>query len=233
MLNIKQFHYGADNFSYLIYSERQALVIDGGASQEIIAFVRRNSLELTIVTNTHQHFDHTSGNGQILKATKAQFLDFADLPDNREIQIDTEKIFVYRTPGHTDDSVCFHAGNALISGDTLFNGTIGNCFSGNLKNFHLSIKRLMTLPEETVIYAGHDYVKDSLAFAKRLEPDNEDIDSFGNSYDSHHVFSTMADERRINPYLRFNEDPIINLLKKKNLPSATEWERWKSLMSIE
>jgi hydroxyacylglutathione hydrolase len=43
----------------------------------------------------------------------------------------------------------------------------------------------------------------------------------------------MADERRINPYLRFNEEPIVKLLKKKNLPYATEWERWKSLMSIE
>jgi hypothetical protein len=43
----------------------------------------------------------------------------------------------------------------------------------------------------------------------------------------------MADERQINPYLRFNEESIINLLKANNLPCATEWERWESLMSIE
>ena len=91
----------------------------------------------------------------------------------------------------------------------------------------------MALPDETIIYAGHDYVKDSLAFARRLEPDNKDIESFRKSYDANHVVSTMADERRINPYLRFNEEPIIKLLKMKGLPCATEWERWQSLMSIE
>lgn len=233
MLNVEQIPYDADNFSYLIYGEKQALAIDAGAWKEILSILERNNLNLVFTANTHQHFDHTSGNDQILKATKAQFLDFADLTDNKEIKIDGETILVYRTPGHTSDSVCFHAGNALISGDTLFNGTIGNCFTGDLKSFYLSIRRLMTLPDETIIYAGHDYVQDSLAFAGRLEPDNKDIDNFRISCDNNYVCSTMADERRINPYLRFNEGTIINLLKKRGLPCATEWERWQSLMSIE
>jgi hydroxyacylglutathione hydrolase len=233
MLSVEQFRYSDDNFSYLIYGKRQAVAIDGGAWQEILNFLKSNSLELTSVTNTHGHFDHTSGNDELRKLTKAQFLNFAELPDDKEIPIDGRGIFVYRTSGHTADSVCFHAGNALISGDTLFNGTIGNCFTGDLKSFYLSIKRLMALPDETVIYAGHDYVRDSLAFAMYLEPDNKEIEIFGNAYDAGHVYSTMADERRINPYLRFNEEPIIKLLEKKGLPCATELERWKSLMSIE
>ena len=233
MLSVEQFRYDADNFAYLIYGKRQALAIDGGAWQEVLAFLKSNSLSLTIVTNTHGHFDHTSGNDRLLESTKAQFLDFARLPDDQEILIDGEKIFVYRTPGHTTDSVCFHAGHALISGDTLFNGTIGNCFTGDQKSFYLSIKRLMALPYETVIYAGHDYIRDSLAFARYLEPDNKEIDGFLGFYDPDHVYSTMADERRINPYLRFNEESIVKLLAKKGLPCATEWERWQSLMSIE
>jgi len=233
MLNVEQFRYDADNFGYLIYGKREAIAVDGGAWQEILDFLKSNSLELTIVTNTHGHFDHTSGNDELRKLTKAKFLDFTELPDNKEIPIDGKNISVHRTPGHTADSVCFYTGKALISGDTLFNGTIGNCFTGDLKSFFLSIKRLMVLPDETVIYAGHDYIKDSLAFARRLEPGNKDIDGFLNSYDSNQVYSTMADERRINPYLRFNEDPIIKILEKRGLPCATEWERWKSLMSIE
>ena len=148
--------------------------------------------------------------------------------------IDGETVLVYRTPGHTDDSVCFHTGNILITGDTLFNGTIGNCFSGNQKNFYLSIKRLMALPDETIIYAGHDYIRDSLAFARHLEPDNKDIEVFRNAHNSDIIiYSTLAEERKINPYLRFNEEAIINILKKNHLPYATEWERWESLMSIE
>jgi hydroxyacylglutathione hydrolase len=129
--------------------------------------------------------------------------------------------------------LCFSADEALISGDTLFNGTIGNCFSGDLEGFYRSVKKLMELPDKTLVYAGHDYVRDSLAFAKRLEPDNRAIDDFLSRYDRQHVVSTLAEEKRINPYFRFNEPGIVNLLARRELPRRTEWERWQSLMSIE
>ena len=233
MLNVEQFRYDADNLSYVIYSSKQAVIIDGGAWREILLFLDNNSLSPEIVTNTHGHYDHTSGNDELRKLTKARFWEFAAAAVDREILLEGEKISVWRTPGHTADSVCFYTGRFLLSGDTLFNGTIGNCFSGDLKSFYLTIKRLMSLPDNTVVYAGHDYVKDSMSFAKRLEPDNRNIDEFRKFYDSGHVCSTMADERRINPYLRFNEESIIRLLQKKGLPCATEWERWRSLMSLE
>ncbi|MEQ8254305.1 MAG: hydroxyacylglutathione hydrolase family protein, partial [Smithellaceae bacterium] len=168
MLNVEQFRYDADNLSYVIYSSKQAVIIDGGAWREILLFLDNNSLSPEIVTNTHGHYDHTSGNDELRKLTKARFWEFAAAAVDREILLEGEKISVWRTPGHTADSVCFYTGRFLLSGDTLFNGTIGNCFSGDLKSFYLTIKRLMSLPDNTVVYAGHDYVKDSLSFAKRL-----------------------------------------------------------------
>ena len=232
MLNIEQFRYG-DNLAYLIFGQTEAMAIDGGAWQEILAFLETHNLTLKSVTNTHQHYDHTSGNDQLLRKTKAKYLNSATLTNNQEIIIDGDTVVVYRTPGHTSDSICFHTGTILVTGDTLFNGTVGNCFSGDQKSFYQSIKRLMALPDDTIIYAGHDYIRDSLSFARHLEPGNKYIDRFLNSYDHDHVYSTMADERRINPYLRFNEETIVNILKENNLPCATEWERWESLMSIE
>ena len=234
MLKIQQFRYGSDNFAYLIHGNRQAIAIDGGAWQEILFFLKRNDLSLAWVTNTHAHYDHTSGNEHLLKATGAKFFKSSMFADNDKMMIDGEALLVYRTPGHTDDSVCFHAGNFLISGDTLFNATIGNCFSGNLRNFYLSIKRLMTLPDETMVYAGHDYIRDSLTFARHLEPDNDDIESLRNLCSAREILhTTLAEERRVNPYLRFNEEAMIKILRKNNLPYATEEERWTSLMSIE
>lgn len=234
MLNIAQFRYGTDNFAYLVYGEKQAIAVDGGAWKEILSFLKKNNLFPVMITNTHSHYDHTSGNDHLIKETKADFINNSTFQDNHQITLDGETVLVYKTPGHTNDSVCFHTGNFLITGDTLFNGTVGNCFSGNLKNFYSSIKRLMSLPDETIIYAGHDYVTDSLTFARHLEPDNKDIDFFLDAYVSRSVvYSTLSEERRINPYLRFNEEAIINLLKKNNLPYASEWERWNSLMSIE
>ena len=232
MLNIEQFRYG-DNLGYLIFGKTEAMAIDGGAWQEILDFLENHNLTLKFVTNTHQHYDHTSGNEHLLRKTKAKDLISPTLTDNQEIIIDGDAVVVYRTPGHTNDSICFHTGNILVTGDTLFNATIGNCFSGDQKSFYLSIKRLMALPDETKIYAGHDYIRDSLAFARHLEPDNKEIDRFWNSYDPDCVYSTLSEERKINPYLRFNEQPIINLLKANDLPHATEWERWASLMSVE
>ena len=232
MLHIEQLRYG-DNLGCLIFGQTEAMAIDGGAWQEILAFLETHNMTLKFVTNTHQHYDHTSGNEQLLRKTKAMFLNSSTLADNQEIIIDGDAVIVYRTPGHTSDSICFHTGNILVTGDTLFNATIGNCFSGDQNGFYQSIKRLMALPDDTKIYAGHDYIRDSLAFARHLEPDNKELDSFRNSCDPDHVYSTLADERKINPYLRFNEESIINLLKKNHLPHATEWERWESLMSIE
>jgi hydroxyacylglutathione hydrolase len=84
-----------------------------------------------------------------------------------------------------------------------------------------------------VVYAGHDYVRDSLAFSRRLEPENSAIAEFLRHYDPRHVFSTLAQERKINPYLRFNAPDMVNLLTRLGLPRGTEWERWQSLMSIE
>jgi len=232
MLNIEQFRYG-DNLAYLLYGKTEAMAVDGGAWQEILSFLEKNHLILKFVTNTHRHYDHTPGDDHLLKKTTAQFLDCTTLADNEIIVIDSEPVVVYRTPGHSKDSICFHAGNNLITGDTLFNATVGNCFSGDLKGFFHSIQRLMRLPDDTRVFAGHDYLHDSLAFAKHLEPQNKDIECFRQSFDPDFLYSTLAEERRINPYLRFNEEPILRLIKDKGLPHATDWERWQSLMAIE
>jgi hydroxyacylglutathione hydrolase len=233
MLSIEQYRFGEDNLGYLIYGKKRAMAVDGGAWEDILEFISRNDLVLDYVANTHLHYDHTTGNDELLKRTRAEYLEFDDLPDGREIFLDAGKIIVIRTPGHSLESLCFYTGSAMITGDTLFNGTVGNCFSGDLKAFFLSIKRLMAFPPETLIFAGHDYWMDSLALAEYLEPENPDIEGFRGLYDSDHLCSTLAEEFKVNPYLRFNTTPIINLLKARNLPHETEWERWESLMSID
>jgi hydroxyacylglutathione hydrolase len=236
MLKVKQFRYGADNLGYLVYGKESCMAVDGGAADAIFAFLAEHRLALRYVTNTHSHADHTGGNKALLSGSdgpQVRLLAGNDLADGARIGLEGDTVQILHTPGHTEGSFCFYTGQAVISGDTLFNGTIGNCFSGDLAGFYRSIKKLMALPDETLVYAGHDYVRDSLAFARRLEPENSAIDEFLRRYDRQHVVSTLADEKRINPYFRFNEPGIVALLEKLNLPRQTEWERWQSLMSIE
>lgn len=233
MLKVKQFRYGEDNLGYLVYGTQNAMAVDGGAASAMLAFLGEHQLSLSYVANTHDHADHTGGNQTLLSETHARLLARGDLADGAEISLEGGKIRVIHTPGHTADSLCFYTGKVLLGGDTLFNGTIGNCFSGDLEGFYHSIGKLMALPDDTLVYAGHDYVKVSLAFARRLEPENRAIGAFLRRYDRNHVFSTLAEEKKINPYLRFNEPGLVKLLAKLRLPRETEWDRWQSLMSIE
>jgi hydroxyacylglutathione hydrolase len=231
-MKVKQFRYPADNLGYLIYAEMTAMAIDGGAAREILSFVEAKDLALRYVTNTHGHMDHTVGNKALLDRSEAEFLDNNTLLKDKAIELEGEEIRVYHTPGHTSDSVTFHLENILISGDTLFNGKVGRCFSGDLKGFLDSVKLLMEFPGETIVYAGHDYVEEYMEFAKQLEPDNTHIERFLGKYDPAHVYSTLDEEFKINPFLRFNDKKIISILQKRDLPVGTEYERWESLMSL-
>ena len=232
-MKIKQFRYSFDNLGYLVYGEKDAVAIDGGALKEMLSFLKAEALSLKFVTNTHSHADHTVGTQQLAHASKAVYLDNKTLQERKGIDLEGNKIAVYHTPGHTQDSVVFHFDNILVTGDTLFNGTVGNCFSGDLKGFYESIEKLFSLPGETVVYAGHDYVKDSMAVAKRMEPDNKEVDRFLKKYTPDHIWSTLAEERKINPYVRFNEPGIIDFLEKMGLPVGSEYERWESVMAID
>ncbi|HOO41059.1 MAG TPA: MBL fold metallo-hydrolase [Syntrophales bacterium] len=232
MLYVAQFRYSADNLAYLVYGRESAAAIDGGAVDEIALFLEKQHLRLRYVVNTHHHYDHTSGNDSLLSRYQARFVSCRDLSLQGRLVLENETIRIYPTPGHTDDSLCFHVDNILITGDTLFNGTIGNCFSGRIDLFYQSIKKIMTLPKETVIYAGHDYIRDSIFFARQLEPDNADLNRFLADYDPDHVYSTLADEFRINPYLRFNDAKMVDILQNEGLATGTEWQRWESLMSL-
>ncbi|MBU2481110.1 MAG: hydroxyacylglutathione hydrolase, partial [Proteobacteria bacterium] len=134
--------------------------------------------------------------------------------------------------GHTMDSVTFKTKGFIITGDTLFNGTIGNCFSGDLLAFFNSLKRIISLPGSTKVYAGHDYVMESMQVAKTIEKDNPFIDEYIRRYDRSLIVSTLDDELHVNPYIRFNADSMIALLLKKKMPAQTEFDRFKSIMEI-
>jgi len=232
-LKIEQFFYGGDNLGYLLYSGGSALAIDGGAVQEMIAFLGLNRLKLELATNTHGHGDHTVGTRELVKSTGADYLDHRDFADGRTIDLNGETVTVRLTPGHTMDSVTFATGDFLVTGDTLFNGTVGNCFSGDLKAFYQSIRLLMDYPATMRVYAGHDYVAESLAFARHLTPDNTAIDRYAARYDKSHVVSTLEEERAVNPYLRFDDPEIVRLLESRGLPVNTAVQRWEGIMSIE
>lgn len=231
MIEIHQWRYSRDNLSYLLVCERAAVAIDGGAVDEIVRFIEERGLSLEAITNTHGHRDHTTGNRKLSRRTGAPIVDHRDLAARGELVVGSEKVGVISTPGHTMDSVVFETEEALITGDTLFNATVGNCFSGDLDAFFVSIQKLLSKPDELRVYAGHDYVKDSIREARSLEPDNPHFEDYLRAYDSAHVVSTLGQERLVNPYLRFDEPSIIAMLRGRGVRADTSAERFRSLMA--
>ncbi len=230
-LKVKQFKYSSDNLGYLIFSDKTAIAVDGGAVDDILGFLDQNHLQLKYVTNTHSHGDHTRGNRMLLKHSGAQLIDCETLAV-KGLELDGESIEVYRTPGHTADSLILKIDNILLTGDTLFIAKVGRCFSGDLKSYFETVKLIMTFPDDCIIYPGHDYVLEYLEFVRELDPENEFLDKAVSAYNPDLVRSTMGFEKKINPYLRLNDEKIIRELKKRGLASDSEYERWTSLMSL-
>ncbi len=231
-MEVQQFGYSSDNLGYLVYGTDHAVAIDPGAPDEMAAFADARGVTIEVVTNTHSHYDHVLGNRKMLERTGAKFLDCRALKERKFIEIDKERLLVFHTPGHMDDCLSFKADHRLITGDTLFNGTVGNCFSGDMEGFFRSIKLLTSFSGESLIYAGHDYVRQSMAFARTIEPDNPHLNDFLDKYDPGHVVSTLADEFKVNPYVRFNHPTLVAAMAKHGLPVATEYERWCSVMEL-
>lgn len=230
---IAQFRYNADNLGYVVHDGTRAMAVDGGAVTAIVRFLSENALTLDIVAHTHRHPDHLTGTEDLIRETGARQLAAAGLTEDGDVDVGGLRVRIISTPGHTADSVCFAAEDWLLGGDTLFNGTVGNCFSGDMAAFYHSIRRLLALPGGTRVFGGHDYVREAMAAARRLDPDNPDIDAYLSAYDPYHVVSTLADERRVNPYLRFDDPGMTARMARRGLAVGTSYDRWLSMMSLE
>ncbi len=230
-MNVKQFRYSSDNLGYLIYSDKNAIAVDGGAVDDILSFLASSNISLKYVVNTHSHGDHTVGNQELLQNTDAQYVDYRNLT-GMGIALDNQHINVFKTPGHTADSIIFKVDDTLLTGDTLFIGKVGRCFSGDLRGFFDSIKLILEFPDNSVILPGHDYVLEYMDFVRKIDPDNQYIKDVEADYNPDLVRSTLEIEKKLNPFLRINDKKIISILEKRGLPVKTEYDRWASMISL-
>jgi glyoxylase-like metal-dependent hydrolase (beta-lactamase superfamily II) len=171
---IKQLEIGyMDNFCYIVGCEksRKALVIDPGHDVgQIVSAAKKESLVIDTIVNTHAHGDHTAGNAQLKALTGGKIiihaLDAAGYPeadillnDEKTLQMGDITFDVIHTPGHTPGGICLHSQGNLFTGDTLFVGDSGrtDLHGGHRPTLGKSIRRLMELADETIIWPGHNY----------------------------------------------------------------------------
>jgi len=173
MLFRQLFDKTSSTYTYLIASAkgREALIIDPVLENidQYIKLLNDLDLKLVKVIDTHIHADHITAASKLKNKTNCTTIMGEHTPsdaveikvkDNEIIYVDKLEIKVIYTPGHTKDSYSFLMNNYLFSGDTLLiNGTGRTDFqSGNSEDSYNSIfNRLLKLPEETLLYPGHDY----------------------------------------------------------------------------
>ena len=195
-------------YTYLIASAkgREAVIIDPVLENvdEYIQLLKKLDLKLVKVIDTHIHADHVTGASKLKQATNCTTLMGEHTPadaveikvkDNELIKIDGLKIKSLYTPGHTSDSYSFLLDNYLFSGDTLLiNGTGRTDFqNGNSKDAYNSLfNNILKLPEETLVYPGHDY--------------------------NGKFSSTIGNEKKFNPRLQVKSvDEYVEIMSNLNL----------------
>jgi hydroxyacylglutathione hydrolase len=231
MIQVKIFYAQNDlrNFSYLLWDTTQGncWCIDPFDEKMISHYIKSQGLNLVGIFNTHQHWDHIKGN----QGLKDQFN--CSVISSRVGSIDMghgQMIQFMNTPGHTPDHLAFlwkdrEVVKGLYSGDTLFNSGVGNCKNGgNVDELFETTQRLLELPEETILYPGHDYILKNLNFAKSCEPENPHIDEallwIKGVETERGVGWTLGQEKKVNPFMRLGSSEI----RQKLLPKAMALE---------
>jgi len=225
------------NFNYLIACPEsgEAMAVDPLDHRKCLAAAKERGWEITQILNTHEHHDHIGGNAAMVRATGAKVLAHKNAKDKIPdldvglgagdiIKIGkTVELESLDTPGHTMSHVCLLSRTdqpSLFCGDTLFNAGAGNCHNGGHPNelYGTFAQQLSSLPDDTLIYPGHDYIANNLEFTLDREPDNARaktlLAEIGDQDPDRAMVTTLALEKEVNTFFRLTSPSVIAKLRE-------------------
>lgn len=229
----------SDNIGALIHDPATGAcaAIDAPEEGPILAALEETGWQLSDILVTHRHIDHVQAIAplkqrfgcRVVAPAKAG----ADVPvvdatvrEGDTVQVGDLSAHVWETPGHCRDHIAFWfaADRALFAGDTLFTLGCGRVSESSLAEMWASLSRLATLPDEALVYSGHDYVLSNGRFALHVDPDNEALKARMAEAERAKregrflVPSSLAQEKATNPFLRAGEPAVARAVALAGAP---------------
>lgn len=214
----------SDNYGYLVHDAAtgRTAAIDAPEADAILAALEGRGWRLSDILITHHHGDHVEGipalkaafpdamvTGPRAEDAKIRGLDILVANGNRA-QVGDVEFTVIATPGHTLGHICYHdpAGRHLFTSDALFSLGCGRMFEGQPGPMWQGLKALRALPDDTLIYCGHEYTRANAKFALSVDPGNAALKIRAAEVDKmldagkFSIPVSLGLEKRTNPFLR-------------------------------
>lgn len=241
-LEFHQFPYGDDNYGVLVHDNvsNQTACVDAGDAAAVFKALEEKGWSLNQLWITHHHADHVDGLMEVKEKTGCHVIgpeksvgNIAGLDqgvsEDDQFGLGEHIVEVIETPGHTLDMVNFYLPDdgVVFTGDTLFSMGCGRLFEGAPTLMWDSLRKLLALPENTVIYCSHEYTAANAAFALTIDPSNVALVQRAAEVKALRaagkptVPTDMAIERATNPFLRADDTAIREYL---GMATATDAE---------
>ena len=218
----------SDNYAWLLRDSATGFsaVVDPADAGPVEAAVMAAGGRLDLILLTHHHADHVAGTDAVREKFGAKVFGAAadahrlpkldhGLKEGDPVAVGEVKGIVLETPGHTLGHISFYfpASSpadppALISGDTLFSLGCGKLLEGTAADMFGSLQKFAKLPDNTLVYCGHEYTASNARFALTAEPDNARLQRRAaevlrlRAAGQPTVPSTLGEEKAANPFLR-------------------------------
>jgi hydroxyacylglutathione hydrolase len=245
-LQIERIPTFADNYTYLAICDetREAAIVDAPEEDPVVARVVSTGATVTAVLSTHHHFDHSMANPELAERygvpVYGHSSDAERLPgltrgvdEGDTVQVGNQTGRVLFIPSHTTGHIAyvFDDAHAVFTGDMLFAAGCGRLFEGNAQMMYDALcVKLAALPDDYLVYCGHEYTESNLRFALTVEPDNPEIveryarvqEIRSNAATDWHdatpaemtIPSTIAEEKATNPFMRVDNAEELGRIRE-------------------